>query len=128
MARVLVVDDEEVYRVCLSRWLTRECHEVRTAASSQEAMRVGAAFHPEVLVVDWMLKSDAHGLEVAEDLQRLNPGLQTIVITGFSSESVRREGRHAHIFRFMDKPFHIHDLAAAVRDAVSNPQAEAGTT
>jgi CheY-like chemotaxis protein len=63
MANVLVVDDEEVYRTYLSGWLTRDGHEVQIASNGQEAIEIGKAFPPDVLIVDWMLKNEYYGLQ-----------------------------------------------------------------
>lgn len=122
MAKVLVSDDEEVYRVCISAWLTRDCHEVRTASCGQETLDVGAVFEPDVLIVDWLLRDGYHGLEVAERLRKLKPNLLTILITGFPSDALRRESLDARVFRFIEKPFQMHDLAAVVQDAVKTMQ------
>jgi DNA-binding NtrC family response regulator len=123
MANVLVVDDEEVYRTYLSGWLTRDGHEVQIASNGQEAIEIGKEFPPDVLIVDWMLKNEYYGLQVAEALCGVVPDLKTILITGFPSESLRREALNARVFRFIEKPFHMTDLAAAVRDAVASKQA-----
>ncbi len=120
MANVLIVDDEEVYRTYLSSWLTRDGHDVRTAPNGHEAISTAKSFLPDVLIVDWLLKNDYYGLQVAEAVQGLAPELRTILITGFPSESLRREALNARVFRFMEKPFHMADLAEAVRDAVSS--------
>ncbi len=118
MAKVLIVDDEEVYRTYLSGWLAREGHEVETASNGHEAIDVGKTFAPDVVIVDWMLKDDLYGLQVAEALQAFSPDLKTILITGFPSEGLRREAMDARVYRFMEKPFHMTELSAAVRDAM----------
>jgi DNA-binding NtrC family response regulator len=122
MAKVLVSDDEEVYRLCISAWLTRDCHEVRTASGGHEALEVGAVFKPDVLIVDWMLRDGYHGLEVAERLRKLKPSLLTILITGFPSDALKRDSLDARVFRFIEKPFQMQHLAAAVQDAVKTMQ------
>ena len=119
MANVLIVDDEEVYRTYLSGWLAREGHEVRSAANREEAALVAKSFRPDVLIVDFLLKDEYYGLQVAEAMRELAPELRIIVITGYPSESLRRDALDARVFRVVEKPFHMVDLADAVRDAVS---------
>ncbi len=120
MAKVLIVDDEEVYRTYLSGWLAREGHEVETASNGHEAIDVGKIFAPDVVIVDWMLKDDLYGLQVAEALQAFSPDLKTILITGFPSEGLRREAMDARVYRFMEKPFHMTELSAAVCEAMGD--------
>ncbi len=119
MANVLIVDDEEVYRTYISDWLAREGHEVRSASNRREAALVARSFRPDLLIVDFLLKDEHYGLQVAEAVRELAPELRIIVITGYPSESLRRDALDAHVFRVIDKPFHMIDLADAVRDAVN---------
>lgn len=119
MANVLILDDEEVYRTYISDWLAREGHEVRSTSNRQEAALVAKSFRPDLLIVDFLLKDEYYGLQVAEAMRKLAPELRIIVITGYPSESLRRDALDAHVFRVIDKPFHMIDLADAVRDAVS---------
>jgi len=124
MARVLIVDDEEVYRTYLSNWLVHEGHDVRSAPNGHEAIITAKAFLPHILIVDWLLKNDYYGLQVAEAVQDLTPELKTILITGYPSEGLRRDARQAQVFRFMEKPFHMSDLSTAVRDAARSQSDE----
>ncbi len=119
MANVLIVDDEEVYRTYISGWLAREGHEVRSASNRQEAALVAKSFRPDLLIVDFLLKDEYYGLQVAETMRELAPELRIIVITGYPSDTLRREALDAHVFRVIEKPFHMVDLADAVRDAVN---------
>ncbi len=118
MAKILIVDDEEVYRTYLSGWLAREGHDVETASDGHAAIDVGKTFAPDVVIVDWMLKNDLYGIQVAQALRAFSPDLKIILITGFPSEELRREAMDARVYRFMEKPFHMTELSAAVRDAM----------
>ena len=55
MARILVVEDEAIPRMVLSKVLTRDGHEVRDASSGSEAMEIAQGFGPELLLADWLL-------------------------------------------------------------------------
>lgn len=119
MANVLILDDEEVYRTYISDWLAREGHEVRSTSNRQEAALVAKSFRPDLLIVDFLLKDKYYGLQVAEAMRKLAPELRIIVITGYPSENLRRDALDARVFKVIEKPFHMVDLADAVRDAVS---------
>lgn len=117
MARVLIVDDESSYRDYLGRYLGREGHEVRVAASGREAVETGARFRPTVLVVDWMLKNHLHGLHVAAALRAVQPETAVILITGFPSRDLKSAAERAGVFRFVEKPFELESIRAAVDEA-----------
>ena len=93
--RVLIVDDEPSYRDYLERYLLREGHNVRTAATGQEALEIGKEFAPQVILADWMLKDHVHGLQVAETLREHRPELQILLMTGFPASAFGSSARAA---------------------------------
>lgn len=118
--RLLIVDDEPSYRDYLQRFLAREGYEVRTAVTGQEAIRIGESFEPEIVLADWMLKNHMHGLEVCESLRGKNPDLRILLMTGFPSAEVREQAERARVFRFLEKPFGLEEVAAAIAAAASD--------
>ena len=70
--RVLVVDDEPDLTEVLSGALRYEGWEVRTAADGASALAAMRAFHPDAVVLDWMLP-DTDGLA----LLRCGPSCRT---------------------------------------------------
>jgi len=119
MAKILIVDDEESYRRYLSARLARDGHAVETSASEADGISVGVAFGPDLLIVDWKLENGDSGIRVADVLHQRNPELQTILITGFSAESVLREIEGPPVFRCIEKPFDIDDIVNAVGEALT---------
>jgi DNA-binding response OmpR family regulator len=115
--KVLIVDDEPSYREYLERYLTREGYDVRSASSGQEALRIGKDFAPRVILADWMLKDQIHGLEVAETLRESTPDLRILLMTGFPSAEIRMEAERAQVFRFLEKPFGLEEVTAAIKAA-----------
>ena len=67
--RILIVDDEPTYREYLERFLIRDGLEVRTAETGAEAIELAREFTPDLLLADWMLRCDMHGIEVAEAIR-----------------------------------------------------------
>ncbi len=115
--RVLIADDEERYRDYLRASLAERGHDVSTVHTGRVAIDYGVRFRPDVLVTDWLLDDDIHGLRVSNVLRAVDPSLQAIVITGFPSTDLQRDARHSGIFRFMEKPFELEDMVDAVRTA-----------
>ncbi len=119
MATVVIVEDEDSLRETLSRYLTHEGYDVIAAASGYEALEAGIEAVPDVLVADWMLKSDVHGLHVSEVFRALHPRLNTILITGFSSRDLLEQSDRQGVLRLLEKPFDLQELEEAVREAAS---------
>ena len=116
MPRVLVVDDEPDYCEELESCLTGEGCDVRTATTGRQAIQLGAMYRPDVLVADWMLGNDIHGLQVAEVLRTVSPNLQTVLITGFASDDLRLAADQWQT-HFIEKPFERNHIQNAVRHA-----------
>ena len=117
MARILIVDNEDVYRTTLSAIFRREGHETRVASSGDEAIQIGRELHPDALVVDWGLRGSCDGLAVAESLQALDDELRVLMITGHSATDVEKSAR-TRIFKILEKPFGLDDIASALTAAL----------
>ncbi len=121
MARILLVDDEEGFRKQLEIGLAALGHEIRCASSGREAVDLGIRFRPDLLVTDWMLKDDIHGLHVVQVLRAVLADLRAILITGFASAELREDAGSADILDFVEKPFTLDHIRKAVRGALSAP-------
>ncbi len=122
MSKLLVVDDNPIYRRRLAELFVADGHEVETAGSADDAIEAGRRFMPEVLVVDRMLRSDMDGFDVAASLRKSQPHLKTIVITGYPSPSIDPKIDDPGIFAFFEKPFDPEELCDAVRRAASGQE------
>ena len=127
MARILIVEDETGYREQIETILSWEGYEVRTAANGREAIDAGVRFRPDVLITDWMLRDQIHGLQVIGLLRLVYPGFRAILITAFASEDLKAEADSRCIFRFIEKPFDLDHFQRVVRAAVAAPCPEPKT-
>lgn len=112
--KVMVVDDEEQYRDYLSAALEDAGHEVKTASSGRESIDVGICFHPDLLISDWMLKNHINGLQVSNLLRTFNPGLRTLLMTGFPSRDLRTDAERMGVSQFIEKPFGLSEVLSYV--------------
>ncbi len=119
MARVLIVDDDVELSQFLELAVYRRGHEVRVATSRFEAYTVGVEFRPDVLVVDWYITVNFDGFELAQVLREGLPQLQVILITGYPSQSLKRNAAAAEIWPVLAKPFELAELTGAIEDAVA---------
>lgn len=119
MASVLIVEDENSLRETLTRFLTREGHQVIAVADGRQAFDHGISAGPDILVTDWMLKNHIHGLHVSEALKAINPDLHTILITGFPSNDLLSESDRCGVLQLLEKPFDLGELKQAVQKAVA---------
>ncbi len=115
--RVLLVEDEPPLRLLARRALLAAGHDVQAAEDAEAAMTlVDAGFVPEVLVTDVTMPGDMDGLALAEALQATLPGLSVVLVSGYAAATVG-EGLAGRGMRFLEKPFRMAELAAAVAQA-----------
>jgi two-component system OmpR family response regulator len=120
--RVLIVDDEQTYRQYLERFLARDGLTVRTAETGSDAIRIAQEFGPDVLLADWMLRCEMHGIEVGEVLRKRWPELRILLMTGFPTADLEAEAARVGIDGVLEKPFGLEDLAGAIRTALEAPR------
>jgi len=121
MIRVLIAEDEPSFRELLESALRSHGYDTRSAATGREAIEVGARFRPDVLIADWMLRNHYHGLHVAETVRLIQPDLQTILVTGFSSRDVGFDATQVRVFDLIHKPFDFGRLLQTLDNAVGSP-------
>ncbi len=115
-ACVLVVEDEPAIQELLAVTLQRQGHEVRRAASAEEAWRSLAGALPDVILLDWMLP-DTPGPAIA---RRLRGDARTrevpiIMLTARAGEDDKVAGLEAGADDYITKPFSPRELEARIQ-------------
>jgi CheY-like chemotaxis protein len=113
--RVLVVDDNEDAAEMLVDALTRKGYETRVAYDAPTALRVAAAFSPDVAFLDIGLPV-MDGYELAAHLHKI-PGLaalRLIALTGYGQESDYQKTREAGFHDHLVKPVDVAAIEAAL--------------
>jgi PAS domain S-box-containing protein/putative nucleotidyltransferase with HDIG domain len=114
MAKVLIVDDEKSIRATLAEFVREDGHEVRTAESAVEALRLAEADLPDVVVTDIILPRMS-GVELLGRIHERFPDIQVIVITGEPTVETAAEAVRLGAFDYLAKPI----SSAAIRSAVA---------
>lgn len=107
LRRILQVDDDE--DILLISRLALEGYggfEVRTATSGTEGLAVLAEWHPQLVILDWMMP-DMDGLECLRAMRRLPEGasVPVVFLTASVSEARKGELAGAGALAVLPKPF-----------------------
>jgi DNA-binding NtrC family response regulator len=87
---------------------------VQPAEDAEAALAaVDDGFVPEVLVSDVTMPGEMDGVALAEALRARLPGLRVVLVSGYAAATVG-EGLAGRGVRFLEKPFRMAELAAAV--------------
>ena len=120
MARILLVDDDEILREMLKISLERLGHTVVQAADGDEALRQCRAQAPDVVLTD-LIMPGKEGLETIMELRKLLPKVPIIAMSGGGVNSpggyLELAGRFGAV-RVLSKPFGQPELAEAIRFAL----------
>jgi two-component system cell cycle sensor histidine kinase/response regulator CckA len=118
---ILAIDDEEGFLGMLKAAL--ECYGfmVHTASGPSEALKLYQEHHRSISMVllDYLLP-EMSGDRVFEELQRLNPDVRVVLLTG-CEESVADKMLKRGLRGYLQKPFNLPDLKQKVRDAINAP-------
>jgi two-component system KDP operon response regulator KdpE len=116
VTKVLVVDDEPQIVRALRINLAARGHDVSTAANGQEALRVAASVHPDVVVLDLGLP-DIDGVTVIEGLRGWT-SVPIIVLSARADSGDKVSALDAGADDYVTKPFGMDELLARLRAAV----------
>ncbi|RTR38821.1 response regulator transcription factor [Shewanella canadensis] len=106
MSKVLVVDDDLIFRELLKEALECEGHEVVSAENGMEALSILERELPDIILLDIMMpKLDGFGLLAARKDQ-----VPVIVISAIDNEDERIKGYELGADDFLTKPFSIKEL------------------
>jgi PAS domain S-box-containing protein len=103
--RILIVDDNADAAYTLQALMEIAQHDVRVALDAEEALRLGEAFRPQVVLLDIGLPG-MDGYEVARHLRRSAATSRALIIavSGYGSEADRRRAREAGFDHHVTKP------------------------
>ena len=119
--RILAIDDEEGFLSMLKMALECQGFMVHTASNPSEAFKLYEERCREISMVllDFLLP-EMSGDMVFENLQRLNPDVRVVLLTGCEgtvADDMFRKGLRG----YLQKPFCIEELNQIVREAIDAP-------
>ncbi|MCS7286313.1 MAG: response regulator [Anaerolineae bacterium] len=121
MARILVVDDDPDFIKLTQRILKSKGHEVLTAASGREALRVMRREKPDLVLLDIMMSYILDGLDVSREMAK-DPELKDIPVimvtslTGARAQGVVPAGEYAPADEWIHKPIDPDKLLALIEE------------
>ena len=108
MARVLVVDDENLMRTMVEVACRRLGHKALCAATLAEGRRLAAA-GVDVILLD-MLLPDGNGLDAQQELAVLPDAPDIVVITGHGDGDAAEKALRGGVWDFLMKPVRVRDV------------------
>lgn len=117
--KILIVDDETKILKLLSRYFSRQGHEVRTTTDPHEALRLAQADRYDVLVVDHRMPG-LTGLELFKRVLQTHPHAppEIILMTAHATVEKAVETMKLGAVDYIQKPFDFDSMKEAVGKAL----------
>lgn len=114
VAKILVIDDEEIVRESCTRILNNQNYSIKTADDGKMGLEILKQFLPDLVLVDLKMPG-LSGFEVLEEIFAFDATIVTVVITGFATVDSAVEAMKKGTFDFIPKPFQPDELRLVVR-------------
>lgn len=120
MTTILLADDHTIVRQGLRSLLetATEFQVLGEAADGQEALRLAASLHPDVLLADIMMPR-LNGLEVARQVRSVSPATRVIILSMYDTEAYVAEALQAGVAGFVLKKSTSSELIEAIRQVLA---------
>ena len=122
MARILIIDDEDLIRGMLRQMFERAGYEVADAPNGKVGMQLYREHVADLIVTD-IFMPEQDGLETITELQRDFPHARIIAISGgcrtadFDGLSLAKE---LGALRTLEKPFQQQEMLGTVRELLAS--------
>lgn len=118
MPKLLVVDDEPFVRFSIAQVFAHGDVSLLEAATAAEGLRLAAEESPDVILLDIRLGMRS-GLDVFQELRRMNPKCLVIFITGHGTAETAIEAMKLGAYDYLVKPLDAGRLREVVQQALT---------
>lgn len=116
MPRILVIDDEQLFRSTVVMILTRAGFSVEEASDGQTGIAIFHKNPPDVVLTD-IFMPNRDGIEIIKELKHSSPGTKIIAMTGGGYLGMIEMASAAKVLgadHVLHKPFESESLLAAI--------------
>jgi CheY-like chemotaxis protein len=114
MAKLLLVEDNEMNRDMLSRRLERKGFAVVCAVDGEQAIRLAASEAPSLILMDMSLPV-LDGWEATKRIKAASPQMPIIALTAHAMEGDERRAREAGCDDYDTKPIELERLMGKIQ-------------
>jgi CheY-like chemotaxis protein len=119
MAKILIVDDEEIVLRSISALLVGEGHDAVSKLSVPEAYEAMKETEFDLIITDIRM-SPIDGMELMRTVHADKPDLPIIVISAYTAERIKEDSFALGCSVYLSKPFRVQDVLDAVATALKS--------
>lgn len=115
---VLVVEDESIVSKDIQHSLKKLGYNiVGSSATAEKAIELAKTEHPDVVLMDIMLKGEMNGIEAASEIRK-TCAIPVIFLTAYADESTLSKAKVTEPYGYILKPFKEIDLHTTIEMAI----------
>ena len=119
MAKILLIDDDEMTLIFMRKMLEDSGFPVVATADGPHGIELFKEHHPQLVLLDIGLPGMS-GLQVLRELRSLDPEAQVVIISGYKSDVTVRLALDSGAQEFIEKPVDARILLEKVRRFLSD--------
>ncbi|MBI5419923.1 MAG: sigma-54-dependent Fis family transcriptional regulator [Deltaproteobacteria bacterium] len=116
---IMVVDDEEIVRDSLSRWLEEDGYNVEAVDSGKKALERLPAKSWDLMLVDLKMPG-MDGIQLMEEVRKTNPDMLVIIMTAYATVDTAVKAMKKGAYDYFVKPFNPDDISLTIRKIVDH--------
>ncbi|MBF0369923.1 MAG: response regulator [Magnetococcales bacterium] len=124
MRTVLIIDDDNDFRLSLAKMLAKSGFAVQDAANGEAALALVAKNHFDIILLD-LLMPDQDGLELLVRLRKVDPVSKIMMVTAFATVENAVTAIKKGASDYIAKPFRIENLVTALHRIMEEAKFEA---
>ena len=115
---VLVVEDESIVSKDIQHSLKKLGYNiVGSSATAEKAIELAKSEHPDVVLMDIMLKGEMNGIKAADEIRK-SCAIPVIFLTAYADESTLSKAKVTEPYGYILKPFKEIDLHTTIEMAI----------
>ena len=115
-ARVLVVEDDNLFLWTLIHFLEKEGYEVVSAASGEKAFEMAQKDLFDIVISDFHLPG-FNGRELIKRIKSMQPSTKSVLITAYQPEETGKE--EGSLNAYLNKPIELRNLRKVLQELMS---------
>ena len=114
---ILIADDDEQFRISLSKIFIKSGYEVHSVANGIEASEMAQHNLFDLVIADLMMPGKT-GIELTREIKKESESSQVIIITAFGGQASKKEALEAGAYTYLNKPIKRDEILSYASEAL----------
>jgi sodium-dependent dicarboxylate transporter 2/3/5 len=116
VTKVLLVDDENQFRIATKKQLEMRGYKVWDVDNGKDAIKLIRSNNHEVVILDRRMPQ-MDGLQTLKKIKKIRPEAQVIMLTGYRDADPAQVSDELNVFRYLQKPCGLDELVQLIEAA-----------